>query len=53
MLKEYVVCDECIKGEYGHYSIRVNTDCSPARFRVLASFDTFEEANNFLRFLLD
>lgn len=47
MLRKYVVCEEQINGKY-FYTVRVNTDCSPARFSVIADFDTFEEANEFI-----
>lgn len=51
MLKEYVVCAEEIKGNL-YYSVRVNTDCSPVRFKVIESFDTFEDADSFIALLL-
>jgi hypothetical protein len=44
MLKEFVVCEECINGKWGFYSIRTNTDCNSSRFIIFASFDTYEEA---------
>ena len=49
--EEYVVCDEKINGQYGHYTIRANTDCNPSRFKVLASFDTFAEAHEYADYL--
>jgi len=53
MLKEYVVCDEKINGQYGHYSIRTNIDCNPSRFKILASFNTFDIANAYVNYLRD
>lgn len=48
--KEHCVCEEKINGKWsGLYSIRVNTDCNPLRFRIIESFDTFEEADEFAR----
>lgn len=49
-MKEYVVCAENIKGK-DFYSIRANTDCSAVRFRVIKSFDTYEEAEEFVEIL--
>lgn len=47
-LAEYVVCEEIINGQPSKtYTVRANTDCSPARFIVIDSFDTFEEADEF------
>ena len=51
MLKKYVVCEEIIDNIYGCYSVRINTDCSLSRFKVLADFDTFEEADNYVDYL--
>lgn len=51
MLKEYVICEELINGIYGLYTIRVNTDCSPLRFKIIADFDTFEEADKYIKLL--
>ncbi len=49
-LKRYVVTEEIIDGEPSKcYTIRVNTDVSPSRFKILNSFDTFEEADKFIR----
>ena len=51
-LKEYVVCEECVNGFYcGCYSIRVNNDCSSLRFIVIASFDTYEEASDYIDYM--
>ena len=50
-MKEYVVCDEFINGQGGYYTIRANTDCSPARFVVIADFDTFKEADEYVNML--
>lgn len=49
-MKEYVVCAENINGK-DFYSIRANTDCSAVRFRVIKSFDTYEEAEEFVEIL--
>lgn len=49
ILKEFVVCEEL--GYYDLYTVRVKTDCSPARFKVLADFDTYEEANDYIDYL--
>lgn len=51
MLKEFIVCEECINGEWGFYSIRTNTNCSSSRFIISASFDTYEEANEYIDYL--
>ena len=51
MLKDYVVCDECINGEWGFYSIRVPADCSSNRFEICDSFDTYEEAVDYVKYL--
>ena len=51
MLKEFVVCEECIDGKWGFYSIRANTDCNSSRFIVCASFDTYEEADEYINYL--
>ena len=51
MLKEFVVCEECINGKWGFYSIRANTDCSSSRFIVSASFDTYKEADEYIDYL--
>lgn len=51
MLKEYVVCAEKIGDNY-YYSVRANTDCSPVRFKVIKSFDTYEDANEYVHLLL-
>ena len=48
MLKEFVVCEECIHGKWGFYSIRTNTDCNSSRFIISASFDTYEEADDYI-----
>jgi len=49
-LKEYVVADEIINGELSHYyTIRVKTDVSPNRFKIVASFNSYEEAHNFVK----
>ena len=52
MLKEYVVCEEILGDHmYGLYTVRINTDCNPARFKVLADFDTYEEAADYINYL--
>lgn len=50
MLKKNVVCEEYINGK-SFYTVRTNTDCSPLRFKILADFDTYEEANDYIRYL--
>lgn len=47
-LKEYVVCEEYINGK-SFYTVRANTDCSSARFKVIADFDTYEEAAAYIK----
>lgn len=44
-MKKFVICRE---KTCGIYSIRVNTDCSIVRFEIIKSFDTFEEADDYL-----
>ena len=52
MLKEYVVCEEKINDRY-FYTIRTNTDCcNPLRFKICNDFDTYEEANEYINYLL-
>lgn len=56
--KEYVLCEEIVNGEHytGFFTIRANTDCSPSRFDIIDSFDTYEdalEAEHFFRGLRD
>ena len=46
-MKEYVVCAENINGKE-HYTIRVSKDCSPLRFKVIADFSTYLEAQAFI-----
>lgn len=48
-MKQFVICREKICGVY---SICVNTDCSVVRFEIIKSFDTFEEANEYLHNIL-
>ena len=50
MLKEFVVCEEYINDE-SFYTVRVNTDCSSLRFKVLADFNTYEEADDYINYL--
>ena len=53
MLKEYIVCDEQINGFYcGCYTVRSIHDTYSPRFRVMGSFDTYEEANEYIDYLL-
>lgn len=50
-LKEYVVAEELINGKpSGFYTIRVNTDVSPMRFVAVDSFDTLQEAMDYIRY---
>ena len=51
-LKEYVICEEYINRK-PYYTIRANTDCSPARFTIIADFDTYEEADEYIHILLN
>jgi hypothetical protein len=52
-LKEYVVAEEIIEGKpSGSYTVRVNTDVNPARFIIVASFDSYEEAIDLIHYLL-
>lgn len=51
MLKQYVVCDEYINHQDGYYTVHANTDCSLIRFKVLADFDTCEEAVDYIKYL--
>lgn len=48
-LKQYVVCEEYVNGKNGYFTVRVNTDCSSNRFKVIATFDTFEEADKYIQ----
>ena len=48
-MKKFVICRE---KTCGIYSIRVNTDCSVIRFEIIKSFDTFEEADDYLHNVL-
>ena len=50
MLKEYIVCEEYINNN-SYYTVRVNTDRNPLRFKVLADFDTYEEASDYINYL--
>ena len=50
MLKEYIVCEEYINNK-SFYTVRANTDCNPFRFKVLADFDTYEEADEYVDYL--
>lgn len=50
-IKEFVVCDEKNNDQYGHYSIRTNTDCNPLRFKIIADFDTYEDAAEYIDYL--
>ena len=52
MSKEYLVCDEQIKGSYcGNYVIHSAHDLYPTEFRVLTSFDTFKEADDYIEYM--
>lgn len=48
-MKQFVICRE---KACGIYSIRVNIDCSTVRFEIIKSFDTFEEADEYLHNIL-
>ena len=50
MLKEYVVCEEYINAK-SFFTVRINNDCNPLRFKVVADFDTFEEADDYINYL--
>lgn len=50
MFKKYVVCEERIKDK-SFYTIRINTDCNPLRFKILADFDTYTKANDYIDYL--
>ena len=50
MLKEFVVCEEYINNK-SFYTVRVNIDCNPSRFKILADFDTYEEADEYIDYL--
>lgn len=53
-MKKYVVCEEKINNKWsGCFTIREKNDCNPVRFRIIKSFDTYEEANAFICFLND
>ena len=43
----FIVCEEYVGGK-SCFTIRANTDCSPVRFKVLADFDSYEEANLYI-----
>lgn len=47
---KYCICRE---KSTGIITIRVDSDCSPARFDVLSIYNTFEQANAALYFFLD
>lgn len=52
-MKEFVVCDEQINGYYcGNYTIRTINDSLSTRFRIIDSFDTYEEADKYINYLL-
>lgn len=52
-LKKYVVCDEQIHGHYCDcYSVRTIHDACFPRFRIMNSFDTYEEANDYINYML-
>ena len=44
-MKDYVVCREKCNGVY---TVRVKSDCSTARFDVINSFESYEEASEFI-----
>ena len=49
-LKKYAICEEHIKYK-SFYIIRVNTDCNFLRFKIIADFDTYEEAEKYIAHL--
>lgn len=52
-MKRYAVCEEIINGKLsGCYSIRMSFDTSPTRFIVIKTFDSYEEADDFIHYLL-
>lgn len=52
-MKQYAVCEEIIDGKpSGFYSIRVSSDTNPNRFVVVDAFDTYEEADDLIHYLL-
>jgi hypothetical protein len=44
-MKDYVVCREKCNGAY---TVRVKSDCSTTRFDVIDSFESYEEASEFI-----
>lgn len=44
-MKDYVVCREKCNGVY---TVRVKSDYSNARFDIIDSFESYEEASNFI-----
>ena len=52
-MEQYAVCEEIINGKpSGCYSIRMSFDTNPARFIVIKIFDSYEEADDFIHYLL-
>ena len=50
-LRTYVVAEELINDKpSGFYTIRRNIDVSPARFVAIDSFDTLQEALDYIRY---
>ena len=52
-MERYAVCEEIINGKpSGCYSIRLSSDASSARFIVIKTFDSYEEADDLIHYLL-
>lgn len=49
MSKKFAVCEE-LKYD-GCYTIRLSSDCSSNRFRILNEFDSYEEAKEYIDYL--
>ena len=54
MKERYCICEEIIGGQLsGCFTIRVESDCIPGRFRIIGSYETFEHANQVYYFLTE
>ena len=52
--ERYCICEEIINGvPSGCFTIRVESDCNPNRFKVIGTFDTFERAEQAYQFMTD
>lgn len=51
ILKEYVVCEKNIDNVVSYYIIRANANCGYPPSRILADFDTFKEACEYIKYL--